>query len=380
MNIFILILAGFAAIGLIDLMIGGKMGLAEDFEKGLANMGGLALSIVGFYAVCVPFVQNHAAAITEATAFLPFDPSLVFGCLLAPDMGAFRLAQNLAATPSLAVFSGALVAGGLGMTIGYQLPVFLAAVKKDEISDLMQGFIFGLITLAPGLIVGGLLLKIPVAALFLNLIPILALSLLLIGAFVKFPTGTRKVLTVFGNLIRIISFGFFLLAAAGVFIPSISIVDQESIKEILYMILRMVLVATGGMVVSNLVLRFLPGAISRAAVLLGVNNEAVIGLFLSIFQSLAMLPLFSRMDRRGKVLNAAFSVCGAYVAGGQMAFVSSLTDGGQLLGYFACKIISGVLAVACAALFADRKKAAIKEPMISGAVPNDAKTVQKAAP
>ena len=42
-----------------------------------------------------------------------------------------------------------------------------------------------------------------------------------------------------------------------------------------------------------------------------------------------MLPLFSKMDKRGKVLNAAFSVAGAYVVGGQMT-LSSIPDTGKL--------------------------------------------------
>ena len=57
-------------------------------------------------------------------------------------MGALGMAQKLAATPALAAFTGAMVAGSLGMTVGYQLPVFLAAVRKDEIGELMRGFIF----------------------------------------------------------------------------------------------------------------------------------------------------------------------------------------------------------------------------------------------
>lgn len=77
------------------------------------------------------------------------------------------MAQKLAATLALAAFTGAMVAGSLGMTVGYQLPVFLAAVRKDEIGELMRGFIFGLIAIPSGLAVGGLMLGLPVRQLFL---------------------------------------------------------------------------------------------------------------------------------------------------------------------------------------------------------------------
>ena len=46
MNIFIAIMLVFAAAGLLDEILGGKLGLMPNFEKGLATMGGLAMSTV----------------------------------------------------------------------------------------------------------------------------------------------------------------------------------------------------------------------------------------------------------------------------------------------------------------------------------------------
>ena len=75
MNIFIAIMLVFAAAGLVDEMLGGKLGLMPNFEKGLATMGGLAMSTVGFYAIGVTYVQTHAEAIAEAAKHMPFDPA-----------------------------------------------------------------------------------------------------------------------------------------------------------------------------------------------------------------------------------------------------------------------------------------------------------------
>ena len=87
MNIFIAIMLVFAAAGLLDEILGGKLGLMPNFEKGLATMGGLAMSTVGFYAIGVTYVQTHAEAIAEAAKHMPFDPALIPSRLLAPDMG-----------------------------------------------------------------------------------------------------------------------------------------------------------------------------------------------------------------------------------------------------------------------------------------------------
>ena len=333
MNIFIAIMLVFAAAGLLDEILGGKLGLMPNFEKGLATMGGLAMSTVGFYAIGVTYVQTHAEAIAEAAKHMPFDPALIPSCLLAPDMGALGMAQKLAATPALAAFTGAMVAGSLGMTVGYQLPVFLAAVRKDEIGELMRGFIFGLIAIPSGLAVGGLMLGLPVRQLFFNMIPVLVLCMVLIAAFVLVPALTMKIMIFLGNAIRIFSFLLFGVAVFGIFMPKYAVVENALIEEMLFMVLRMVIAACGGLVLS-----------------------AVVGLFLSFIQSLAMLPLFSKMDKRGKVLNAAFSVAGAYVVGGQMTLVASLIPGNWVIAYMISKVLSGGLAVVLAVICLRRSK------------------------
>lgn len=329
MNIFIAIMLVFAAAGLLDEILGGKLGLMPNFEKGLATMGGLAMSTVGFYAIGVTYVQTHAEAIAEAAKHMPFDPALIPSCLLAPDMGALGMAQKLAATPALAAFTGAMVAGSLGMTVGYQLPVFLAAVRKDEIGELMRGFIFGLIAIPSGLAVGGLMLGLPVRQLFFNMIPVLVLCMVLIAAFVLVPALTMKIMIFLGNAIRIFSFLLFGVAVFGIFMPKYAVVENALIEEMLFMVLRMVIAACGGLVLSQVALKRLQKPIQRIGAVLGINEEAVVGLFLSFIQSLAMLPLFSKMDKRGKVLNAAFSVAGR-LCGRRSDDLSSIPDTGKL--------------------------------------------------
>lgn len=350
MNICVAVILAFAALGLLDEMLGGKLGLAPDFEKGLTTMGGLAMSTVGFYAIGISFVQNSADAIAALAEGLPFDLSLVIGCLLAPDMGALAIAQRLAASAAIAAFTGSMVSGGLGATIGYQLPVFLAAVKKEEIPELMRGFVFGLIALPAGLIAGGLMLGLSAGVLFWNMVPVLILCVVLIAAFLALPGQTIRVLIALGNIIRMISFVFFGITMFGVFLPEYALVDNALVSEMLYMVLRMVMMACGGLVLSHIALDKLKGPIEKAGRLLGVNNESVIGLVLSCTQSLAMLPLFSRMDRRGKIINAAFSVAGAYVAGGQLAFVSSLIPAEWVTPYMVNKLLAGALGVALAVI------------------------------
>ena len=48
---------------------------------------------------------------------------------------------------------------------------------------------------------------------------------------------------------------------------------------------------------------------------------------------------------RGKAANAAFAATGAFVFGGQLAFVSSVSTGNVVAAYVACKLVGGILAV-----------------------------------
>ena len=93
-------------------------------------MGGLGDVQVGFYAIGVTYVQTMRKRLRRRQSICHLIPALIPSCLLAPDMGALGMAQKLAATPALAAFTGAMVAGSLGMTVGYQLPVFWQPFEK----------------------------------------------------------------------------------------------------------------------------------------------------------------------------------------------------------------------------------------------------------
>ena len=86
----------------------------------------------------------------------------------------------------------------------------------------------------------------------------------------------------------------------------------------------------------------------------GVNSASVMGLLLSLGTSIAMIPLFSQMDRKGKMMNAAFSV-----RGGQLGFISSVVDGNGVIIYMISKIIAGLLAIVFVLIFYREEKVSV---------------------
>jgi len=345
MEFLIVAMACFALIGLFDDLIGNKLGLADDFNQGLAVMGPLSMATLGFYCIGISFVQNNAEAISGFTSGMPFDPSLIIGCILSADVGGLPLTLQLAQITTIGVYTGALVGGGLGMTVGYQLPVFLSALDKKYMPILMRGLVYGLIALPVGLFLGGLLLDIGIGTWLVNTIPVLVLCGVLVLAFFTVPDGTMKLLPVFGIAIRILSYVLFALVIIGIFLPQFAIADRALVEEMMYINVKTTVVACGGLVFCKLAIRYCGAPIQMVARLLNTNAESIIGLIINCFQGIAMLPLFPKMDRRGKLMNAAFSVCGAYMMGGQMVYVSSMVDATYMPAYMVNKIASGILAV-----------------------------------
>ena len=132
---------------------------------------------------------------------------------------------------------------------------------------------------------------------------------------------------------------------AGVFVPEWSMVPDTLVFEALTIALKCTVVVCGSTVACGLLLAHCGGIVDKLAGRLGMNRYAVAGLFVSVASSLSMLPLYSRMDPRGKAANAAFAATGAFVFGGQLAFVSSVSTGNVVAAYVACKLVGGILAV-----------------------------------
>ena len=316
MNIFIGILLLCALLGLWDKISGGKMGLAAEFDGGLASMASLALSIVGIYCIGVTAVRSNPEAIASFASRLPFDASVLIGSLLAPDLGGHAIAKELAATPALGIYSGVMVSSCLGALISFTLPIALTVIRREDTSLFMQGSVWGIVTIPAGVAVGALLIGLPVKELVRNLLPILLLCVCICLALIKAAEATIRVLSVVGNLVRIDSLVLFALVMLGLFLPACQIASDTLIFESLTIVAKIAVVVAGSMVAASLILRFFQKGIGRIAGWLGVNSYSVVGLIISLATCISMIPMMEKMDDRGKVMNAAFAVSGSFVLGG----------------------------------------------------------------
>lgn len=345
MNVFTAIMLVFAAVGVIDKIIGGRFGLSECFDRGLMVMGSMCVPMVGMSCVGVALIQNNTDMIMGALENLPFDPSIIAGVLLPPDMGGFFISEELARSHGMFILNGVVLGSLLGQLITFQIPIFFAAVRGEERTPLLKGFVVGIAVVPVGLAAAAVMLKLDPMAFAAEFIPILLICILMAIGLMKAPDGTIRGFSVFAQAIQIMIVIFFAVTVAGLFIPSIAYVDADAVCESVVIVFRAVVIVAGSLVLSELIKKTFRRRISAIAEKLGINDISVIGLLLGCATSLAILPLISKMDDRGKILNGAFSVSGAYFLGGQMGFVSSVSDGYTVAVMVAAKVICGGLGV-----------------------------------
>ena len=172
-------------------------------------MGDFMLSISGFYCISIAFLRNNTEILNHLGDFLFFDPSVLIGSLLAPDLGGYSIVEMISKDPNMIVFAGVLLTSTIGATISFQLPIFLNNLEKDDVPSFMQGIAYGLIVLPIVLILVGLFLQID--SLMINMIPLLVLCIFLLFMFFINLKLSVKILTIFANMIRILGYLFFFL-------------------------------------------------------------------------------------------------------------------------------------------------------------------------
>lgn len=345
MNIFTAIMLVFAAVGLFDKLIGNRMGLGKSLDNGLNIMGSMAIPIIGMCCVGTALIQNHVNVILYIMEPLPFDPSMLAGALLAPDMGGWFIAEQLSSDYNLTIFNGIILGVLLGQMLTFQLPIFLSMLDKKYHSQVLRGFMVGTIIIPTGLIVAAFFLKIGFKTFIAELIPILTTCILLAIGLWKKPLQVVKGFSIFANIVQGIILLCFFFSVLGLFVPSLAYASEDSVYEATMILFRSAIVICGALVLSEVVLKYFRRYLQKIANKLGVNEVSVVGMLLNCATSLAMIPLIPDMDEKGRSLNCAFSVSGAFVIGGQMGFVSSVSGGSSVTIMVLSKLICGILSM-----------------------------------
>ena len=345
MNGIVAVMLVFLVIGFVDYLTGNHLGIGAGYDMGMKQLGDLVMLVIGFYAIGSVAAKNSAAVLRSALGGLPFDPSVLISMVLETSMGGYPIAKEIARTPELALFSGMLVGAGIGCLVCFTMPVLLVIIDKRDMGVMMKGLIPGILATPVGLILGGVLYGLDGVTLLVNMIPVLAVCVLLVYGVSKHEQGTQKILMGLGLTLKGLAQGTSLLVILGLFIPALQVVPPAMATEAITMMVKMTGTLAGGMVLSQCIMHYGNGVINRLAAKAGVNAYSMLGLLLVPISPMIMYPMYKFMDLKGKLMNAAFSVMGAYVIGGQMAFVSQVTTSYNLAVFMAAKLAAGAGAI-----------------------------------
>lgn len=354
----------FALVGIVDsLFLKNKLGLGEEFNRGIEMIGPLCLAIVGIIAL-VPEMQwviEHT--LTPVYRSLGLDPSMAVTSILAIDMGGFQLAESVAIDSLVGKWAGIVYGSMMGATIVFTIPVGLAAIEKKDVAAFSKGVLYGIAAIPFGTFVGGVVMGIPVRTVLMNLIIPVILSAIIILCLALWPRQTTAVFRVFSVIINIVAMvGLGLAMVKDLILTPLSSNGLFQIENVPFF--SSLGSTADGIAVAGSVGLVLAGALPFVFCLnkwlrrplaglsgkFGITDAGITGFLLSSANNMAMFATMSKMKEKEKIVNTAFAVCAAFIIGDHLAF-SAANAPDTIAPMMLAKLVSGIIAVVIALVF-----------------------------
>ena len=347
----IAVMAFFLVIGAIDKAIfNNRFGYGEEFEKGLNTMGPLALVMIGI--MCVAPALGTALAPVLGPLFLSMgsDPALFPGLILGVDAGGLPLARELSQHPEAANIFGIGLCSTLACIMTMPLPFSLAVARESSRPYIAKGIVAGIIA-SPVSMIGVALacnyslwntLKLGAPAF------VIALVLALFLTFMR--NGTIRAFMVLGRLM-VGAFALLLAVAALENFFSITIIPgMASIKPQLGIVGEIGVMLAGAYPMVFFVRRYFKKGLHAMAACFRIDDNAALGMLVSIANPLPMYTMIDTMTNRGKVICSAFSAPVLCMLGDHLGFMSAFYPEG-ITPLLAGKFLSALAALGIALLF-----------------------------
>lgn len=349
------IMVFFSIIAGIDKMLNNRFGLGEKFDEGFKALGGLALTLIGIYSLS-PVIANTLTPILFPLAkFINTDPSVFIGSILAPDLGGFPTSIEIANSLAIGEFNGVVLSSMLGTIISFTIPVAIGLISKEDFVFFAKGILAGILTIPIGMIAGGIVMGISFANIMLNLFPIVIFSIMVIIGLFKAQDKMIKIFNILGKaIITISTFGLILSIIKFIFgyelIQGIIPIEEGAI-----LVIKIGIILSGAYPMFHLLSRILHKYLRKIEEKFELDQFTILGIFSSLANCIPMLGIYDKMNDKGKVLNAAFAVSGAFTFGGQLGYISSVSPD-NVNAFIVAKLVGGISAVFVALLLIKKPK------------------------
>ena len=366
------VLAVFMLSGLVDKMRGDKHGYGERFDAGFHAMGDLALAIVGIIAVSPVLLRLLAPIVTPVFRAFGISPAMFPGSILALDMGGYAMSMQMAGgDAAIGNYAGIIVASMMGITICFTIPYALTVIDREDHNLFATGVLIGVVTLPVGCLAGGLAMAftstpIPFGTLLLNTLPVLALALT-VGIGLIF--SQRRVIAIFKAFGRVVTWIATVCPGIAIFqyltgirLPLFYLMVEEDpvlggvpLLVALLLVGQIAIVLAGAFPMILFMNRRLDKLMTAFGSRAGVGKESSTGLLTQLASSIPIWSVLQDMDKRGKLLNVAFAVSGAFVFGDVLAFTGGVNPE-MVFPAIVAKLTGGILAVILALALLSREK------------------------
>ena len=352
-EVIIGIMAFFAIAGAADRIFGNRFGLGKQFEEGILAMGSLALAMIGVISLAPVLAGVLKPIIVPIFSFLGADAAMFAGTLLASDMGGGALAMEMTTDPQAALLGGVLTGSMMGATIVFTIPIALGILRPEDRPALAKGVLCGIVTIPVGILVGGLIAGFPLGTVLRNLTPIILIAALIACGLWKAETAMIRGFTLFGKgITALITLGLILAMIES--LTGLTIINgMVPISEGFETVGEIAIILAGAFPLVFVVTKLLQKPLCKLANVLQINDASAAGLIASLANSIATFGLVKDMDVRGKVVNIAFAVSGAFVLGDHLGFTAGFAPE-MLVGVIVGKLAGGISAIAVA-LWVTRK-------------------------
>ena len=353
-TIIMWMMAAAAVAGGADRLLGNRFGLGKRFEDGFMLLGPTALSMAGIICLAPLLSEGLSRGVVPLWTKLGFDAG-VLGGVLAIDMGGYQLAMDLAENPVLGSYVGIIVAATFGCTITFTIPVGMGMLQEEDKPVFADGMLIGLSLLPLALMIGGLLCALTPKMVLWHLLPVFILCICLMLGIWRFPKGTVRVFTIFAGLIRILT-TVGLVAGAVQFMTGWQMIPgMTPLEEAMQVVASIGIVMLGSLPFAELLQRVLKRPLAWLGRKTGMNGSSITGLLIGIVSVVPAIALMKDMDKKGKMVNAAYLVCAASALAAHMGFTFGVEQH-MVVPLLVTKIFGGVIGVCGALVFAQMQE------------------------
>lgn len=332
----------FSIIAGIDKILGNKLGLGLKFDEGFKAMGGLALTIIGIYSLSPIIAKLVVPILTPLANLMNTDPSVFISSILAVDLGGYSTSMEIANSSLMGSFNGLILASMLGATISFTIPVALNIVSIKDYPYFTKGILSGIVTVPIGMFVSGLFMKVPIIDIISNLIPVVLFALPIAWGLVKQQGLMIKIFSILGKLISMICTLGLILSILEFTFDIVIIEGMLPFEEGIIIVAGICIILSGAYPLLYLLSNKMNKILKRVKEKYDLDQYSVLGLISSLASCIPMLGVYEKMNWKGKILNGAFAVSGAFTFGGQLGYVSSVAP--QYVNPFIIGKLAGALA------------------------------------